>query len=805
MKQRIFRIILLCLCLFLTGCQEEPNIETTTPPSTTIPIETTLPAPDPLQIYQSAIDALGTEAVKMTVSLWETATISGQIFESKTDLYLDYLNIGTTDFYARAKETTKVGGYMYDIEEFYGNGAVYQTIDNQKYTAFLNAEEFTARYPAVRLLDPDLYTLELADDGRSIRFHSAVGVEEWLAGSTGQVAFAEATLTLTDSGAADTFEYQVQYQDGYAQFDVTCKVVYTESTRQPDLPESVADYTTLEDIDGIWLMKAAAAYLYDSKQFSTTSLSTIQCQAGGFLVNNQISVDTYVAQNGTDYRFETSIFAMDASGTFQQDLSETYINGVLTSIVDNGEPEVYNNILPSVIKTSASEILTSMIPDIALIKGASITNLGSLILVEYEVSKEYEDSILEPICEAYLGSPTLLNDYASSYYTDTMELYLALDAYTLLPTAMGYLYEVVHIIDGYEYVTLSQIDQSYELASISSYYTIYEEPAPDTEPEKKATPLFYHVTGSDGQEMWLFGTIHVGDDRTAFLPQEITDALLSSVALALECDTKGFDEQLEKDEALQDQISSYYYYADSTIADHLTTAELYEDARKTLRATGNYNFNSEYQKAAVWSSNIDNYYLAQGRQLMGEKGVESRLEKLAQENHIPLWEIESSQFQIEMLMSYSDALQEFQLYSSTYSHGKDNWESTAELYELWCAGDEAALIEEMVRETWNYSEEDLEEWLSEEGLTQEDIMDIEYIRDNMDYINQELEKIYEEYITAMEISRNQGMLDTAIEYLESGETVFYAVGLAHLLAEDGLVNTLRDAGYTVELVTYHQG
>ena len=54
----------------------------------------------------------------------------------------------------------------------------------------------------------------------------------------------------------------------------------------------------------------------------------------------------------------------------------------------------------------------------------------------------------------------------------------------------------------------------------------------------------------------------------------------------------------------------------------------------------------------------------------------------------------------------------------------------------------------------------------------------------------------------MEIDRNAGMLEVAKKYLESGDTVFYAVGLAHLLAEDGLVFTLRDAGYTVELVPY---
>ena len=46
------------------------------------------------------------------------------------------------------------------------------------------------------------------------------------------------------------------------------------------------------------------------------------------------------------------------------------------------------------------------------------------------------------------------------------------------------------------------------------------------------------------------------------------------------------------------------------------------------------------------------------------------------------------------------------------------------------------------------------------------------------------------------------MLAVAEEYLTSGKTVFYAVGLAHLLTDDGLVNTLRNAGYTVERVEF---
>lgn len=62
--------------------------------------------------------------------------------------------------------------------------------------------------------------------------------------------------------------------------------------------------------------------------------------------------------------------------------------------------------------------------------------------------------------------------------------------------------------------------------------------------------------------------------------------------------------------------------------------------------------------------------------------------------------------------------------------------------------------------------------------------------------------IYEEYNKAMYFDRNEEMLDFAPELLNGDKTVFYAVGLAHLPDENGLVNALRNAGCTVELVTF---
>ena len=46
--------------------------------------------------------------------------------------------------------------------------------------------------------------------------------------------------------------------------------------------------------------------------------------------------------------------------------------------------------------------------------------------------------------------------------------------------------------------------------------------------------------------------------------------------------------------------------------------------------------------------------------------------------------------------------------------------------------------------------------------------------------------------------RNLGMRDRAVEWMQAGDKVFFAVGAGHLVGEAGLVTLLREAGYTVE-------
>lgn len=805
MKKRNLLALLICLCLLTAaGCDQKAPAETTVPttaPVETLPPESTVPV-DPKEEYIQAFEALKANPVKMAVTINESFTVAGQVFTSESDLYMDYWNIGAEDFTAQIKENIDMGQHYFKIEEIYAGGKTYQTVGSGLYTAEMTQEDFVARYPGIQLLDPELYTLQLEGDG--IRFTNATALESWLGGEDAELISAEGYLARSADGTPISMDYQVEFINGTAQYSVTYTVTYTVSTTQPEIPANADEYRTLTDIDAAWMMDIAYGYMLQAKQYSTTLLSSTQSQAAGFILNLQQSVDSYVTDSGTDFRFESTTYAMDASGTYEEEVSEKFLNGQYSYAIDGGEYDTAAGVSAAIIESAGTEILAVNILESDIFTEAEITNLGSLLYIEYQCVEEIPEIIQQNFYATYFGSATLLDDLSTDYTTNKMELYLALDAYTLLPTAVGYLYEGTHVIDGDEYLTIEQVDQSIDLASITSYETIYEETSPDAEPENKATPLFYHVTGSEGQEMWLFGTIHVGDNRTAYLPSQITDALIASDALAVECDTKAFETQAEEDETLQDKLAEAYYYTDgSLIADHLDTEDLYEDAKKVLRATGNYFYNSEYQKASVWTNSISNYYLNQGHQLLSDKGVESRLEKIARNNGVPLREIESSLFQLQMLYGYSDYLQEFQLYSAAYSHGAESWEGTGDLYELWCAGDEAALIEEMAREVWAFTEEDLAEWESQEDLEPEDLEDIAYVRENLESINAELAKIYEEYTNAMESSRNAHMLEVAIDYLESGETIFYAVGLAHLLAEDGLVNTLRDSGYTVELVSYN--
>ncbi|MBR6562436.1 MAG: TraB/GumN family protein [Clostridia bacterium] len=277
--------------------------------------------------------------------------------------------------------------------------------------------------------------------------------------------------------------------------------------------------------------------------------------------------------------------------------------------------------------------------------------------------------------------------------------------------------------------------------------------------ESTVTPLFWKATDAEGNVLWLFGSIHAGYDGYYPLPDKVLEAYNGSDALAVEADIIAFEKDLE---AAYKAMMPLIYTDGTKISDHIS-AELYDRAVAAMKDTGMYMSMYDMYKPAVWMSLIESACI-EGAGLDTEKGIDRFFLKDAKKNDKKIVEIESAAEQYEMLGGFSDELQELLLEDAVTSHeDKSDVEGLKELADAWGKGDEATL-NEMV-------------------LLPED---------------EEIDALTQEYWKAMMTDRNNGMVEYCKDAIGSGDEVFVVVGLAHFLGEDGIVNQLREAGYTVE-------
>ena len=761
MKRKLI-VWLALLALILAGCTEQTPIVTTTEP-TTVP-STTLPLAT--DIYAEAVSTIG-ENVTVKVTAQKDMTVGNSEFRNTQELSITYIGLGSDQLAARVKSDISYSGYDSEVSELYQAGVVYTSYWSGKFSQEMPQEDFLSRYVPAVLLDASLYET-VTMDGDTITFADPTALESWL---EGELITATGTATITD-GALSGYTYNATYKVGASEhtLSLTQTVSPAASTTIPAI--KAEDYIAVESVDAIALLEQAYGYLRYASDITFRTTERVLSHAAAYTYGIQTSIDTWSSSGSPMIQVEQDISDMDYSTnrSYDSNILEVFRDGKYTRTQDDERPTT-DAVSLAVMNTYCRDMLTENVISPEFIKTATITDVNGAYLAEFTLADAFGDAVCAEVCETIWGDANLLNKAASKYVNKELTYYVAVDKYCGLPTGMGYYYEGIHTLDGQDYPLTRQVDCYIDVASLDAYEAITEKPSPDKENEG-ATPLLYHVTGEDGQEMWLFGTIHVGDDRTGSLPKELYDAFAASDALAIECNTKEFEKQIDEDEELSSKVSDCYFYGDGSLAkDHITDEELYDDAITMAKASGDHHANVPYLKPYMIGSGLDSFFLRLGYHLTSDKGAESRLMLLAEEQEKPIWEVESSLFQIQMMTGYSDALQEMLLKENVYANPEEYWESVDELYELWCAGDEAALIEEM--------KDDLSE------MTEEEL------------------KLYEEYNKAMMTDRNDGMLNVAKQYLESGDVVFYAVGLAHLLDENnGLVFTLREAGYTVTLVEY---
>lgn len=276
------------------------------------------------------------------------------------------------------------------------------------------------------------------------------------------------------------------------------------------------------------------------------------------------------------------------------------------------------------------------------------------------------------------------------------------------------------------------------------------------------TPALWRVEGETGAVLWLFGSVHIGDGTYEPFPAPVQQAFDSADALAVELDMVAF----EKDLSAQMSALRSCVYADGTkISDHIDT-QLYEDCVQVLKEHNMYTSLYDLYMPAIWMSLIEGIGYEEAG--FSTDGVDMLLLNAAYAQEKTVLEVESAEFQYNMLAAFSDELQELLLQGTLESYQEGNYsQELREVVDAWYHGDMDALTEE--------TEEEMEP---------------------------EEQALYEEYLQEMLIDRNVGMADFCQTCLQDGGTTFFCVGAAHFPGEYGVVELLTQRGYTVERVQY---
>lgn len=317
--------------------------------------------------------------------------------------------------------------------------------------------------------------------------------------------------------------------------------------------------------------------------------------------------------------------------------------------------------------------------------------------------------------------------------------------------------------------------------------------APDVEGET-STPLMWHVTDpSSGGELYLLGSMHAGLEDMCLFPDEVYDAFDSCTALAVECDVIA----LEDDASVSVEGLRMLVYQDGTSASDHIDAGVYASALKILEANGCPRSYMDSYVPILWQQVIDEI-LTEQTPYKYDNGVDRYFIKEAKRLEKTILEIEDPLDTYRGLASLSEKTQKQLLADEVDPEYVSSFgDDMKTLYEVWKRGDEDEVNELLLGE----KERETDETAAAETDKTENAEKSAKDGDKTEEVD-EVAACYDEYNKMMLGDRNEVMVKKAKEYLKKRMKVFYVVGLAHMVGDDGIVAQLEDHGCTVERVEY---
>jgi len=643
------------------------------------------------------------------------------------------------------------------------------------YSSTMSAGEYTESIIPAVLFDSSLYSTVRFDesDKTVIRFEDATALEAWVSNGRARLVSAEGTAKLSSEGNIESMRYIAAYVQGplHATIEITVGIGSSDLEVQSVGRTDTQNKKEISDIDAPYALRYATELIDMRPNCSGVSEEIMVSMAAGAAVSVNYSVASY--GEGSDYIAKVEFSSSVENHKGESDNAEwveTYIDGKATISENKGDAAASSH-TRSDFENYIYEVVTSSIIDISEYEVINVSTVGDYISIDFMLGEALGLAFEDEISYRMFGNEDAIDSIATGYNTKMLEGYVMLDMDTMMIVAVGIEYEGEHTIQGGKYSLSYTSSQILEIGDLSAYEKVKDEPLPDTEPENKATPVFYEVTSPNGKKMYLLGTIHVGDDKTAYLPGEIYSAFEDSDALAVEIDVSKTEEWIEEDEKLMQDYINSIMYTDGTTAYDKLPSELHSSFKKLVKIIGGVYYGDYYMPCVV-ASEYERDIVARLNSLLYEKGVDERLISLANKEGKEVLSVESLEDRFAMNGKYSNKTQELLLESALKTSRAEYEREMNEMYSLWCEGDEEKLREY------------LKAYEIPEDATEEEIA------------------AHEEYERVMMTERDKKMLEKAKEYLNSDKTVFFAVGLAHVLGETGLVDSLRAEGYTVTRVEY---
>ena len=266
--------------------------------------------------------------------------------------------------------------------------------------------------------------------------------------------------------------------------------------------------------------------------------------------------------------------------------------------------------------------------------------------------------------------------------------------------------------------------------------------------------------------MYLFGSMHIVNLDEFDFPKYLMDAYNNSDIVAPEFDIIAAEEDIK---LMTEYTESLMYNDDTTLKDHLSE-ETYNGLIELFKSKNQYVEYYEMFKPELWESLLSNM-MAEDAGLHGD-GADHYFLQLAKKDNKQIIDVESFEFQASFLNDLDEKIYDI-LIGEMVSNYDEGVEELKELYQIWKDGN----VSEIER-------------LALEGITEED---------RQKYSEYEINLI-EEYNNRMLRERNIGMKNKLEEFFNEDKKVFFMVGAAHLVGEDGIANLLILDGYTVKQV-----